>query len=399
MPQPGSLRSSADAQRAGNSYYRGMESEHIQTLVIGGGQAGLSVGYHLARRGRPFLIVDANERVGDSWRQRWDSLRLFTPARWDSLDGMRFPAAPHSFPTKDAMADYLESYATHFKLPIRHGTRIERLRRDGGQYIASTRDREFIADHVVVAMSSYQSPRVPAFSPDLAPDIVQIHSRDYKSPAQLRDGGVLIVGAGNSGAEIAMDLVARHRVCVSGRDTGEIPFRVNGLAARLFLLRIIFRLVFHRILTIRTPLGRKASTSLLTKGGPLIRTRSKDLAGAGVERVSRVAGVRNGLPLLDDGTTLDVTNVIWCSGFTPGFSWIDLPIFDERGVPIHHGGVVTSEPGLFFVGLQFLYAASSTMIHGVGRDADRIAGVIDSRLRAYSMRAAPGDVDRAAAMA
>lgn len=376
-----------------------MKSEHVETLVIGGGQAGLSVGYHLARRGRRFLIVDANARVGDSWRQRWDSLKLFTPARWDSLDGMPFPAPPYSFPTKDAMANYLESYAAHFRLPIRHHTRVERLRREGNTYIATTRDCEFVADHVVIAMSSYQSPRVPAFSAQLRPDIVQIHSRDYKSPSQLRDGGVLIVGAGNSGAEIAMDVVSRHRVWVSGRDTGQIPFRVNSLAARLFLLRIVFRLVFHRIFTIRTALGRKVRRSELTKGGPLIRTRSKDLAAAGIERVPRVAGVQNGLPLLDDGRTIDVTNIIWCSGYTPGCSWIDLPILDQHGVPIHDAGVVTSEPGLYFVGLLFLYAFSSTMIHGVGRDADRIAGVIDARVRAYSMSAGPGAVDRAEAIA
>lgn len=376
-----------------------MQSEHIETLVIGGGQAGLSVGYHLARRGRTFLILDANQRIGDSWRHRWDSLRLFTPARWDSLDGMRFPAPPHSFPTKDAMADYLESYAAHFKLPVRSGTKVERLRRDGNKYVATTRDRTFIADHVVVAMSSYQSPRLPAFGAQLKPDIVQIHSRDYKNPSQLREGDVLIVGAGNSGAEIAMDLVSRHRILMSGRDTGEIPFRVNSLAARLFLLRVVFRLVFHRLFTIKTPLRRKARAAETMKGGPLIRTRSKDLAAAGVERVSRVVGVRDGLPLLDDGRVMNVANVVWCSGFTPGFSWIDLPILDAHGVPRHDGGVVTTEPGLYFVGLLFLYAFSSTMIHGVGRDADRIAGVIDRRVRAYSMNAGPGVVDRADAIA
>jgi putative flavoprotein involved in K+ transport len=376
-----------------------MESERIETLVIGGGQAGLSVGYHLARRGRRFLILDANERIGDSWRHRWDSLRLFTPARWDSLDGMPFPAPPHSFPTKDAMANYLESYAAHFKLPVRSGTKVERLHREGNTYIATTRDRTFIADHVVVAMSSYQSPRVPAFGAQLKPDIVQIHSCDYKNPAQLREGDVLIVGAGNSGAEIAMDLVSRHRIVMSGRDTGEIPFRVNSLAARLFLLRVVFRLVFHRIFTIKTALGRKARSTETTKGGPLIRTRSKDLAAAGVERVSRVVGVRDGLPLLADGRVMDVANIVWCSGFTPGFSWIDVPILDAHGVPRHDGGVVTTEPGLYFVGLLFLYAFSSTMIHGVGRDADRIAGVIDRRVRAYSMNAGPGVVDRADAMA
>jgi putative flavoprotein involved in K+ transport len=375
-----------------------MQPEHIETIVIGAGQAGLSVGYHLARRGRPFVILDANQRIGDAWRQRWDSLKLFTPARWDSLDGMRFPAPAHSFPTKDAMADYLESYATHFKLPVRNGVRVERLRRDGQKYIATAGDRTFVADHVVVAMSSYQSPRIPDFAAELRRDIVQIHSRDYKNPSQLREGAVLIVGAGNSGAEIAMDLVSRHRVVVAGRDTGEIPFRVNSLAARLFLLRIVFRLVFHRIFTIRTPFGRKVRGTELTKGGPLIRTRSRDLAAAGVERLPKVVGVQNGLPLLEDGRTIDVANIVWCSGFTPGFSWIDLPILDGRGVPVHDGGVVQSEPGLYFVGLLFLYAFSSTMIHGVGRDADRIAGVIDARARAYSMSAAPG-VGRVDAMA
>jgi putative flavoprotein involved in K+ transport len=376
-----------------------MESERVETLVIGGGQAGLSVGYHLSRRGRPFVILDANERIGDSWRQRWDSLKLFTPARWNGLDGMPFPAPPHSFPTKDAMADYLESYAAHFNLPVRSGIRVEHLRREGREYVATTRDRTFIASHVVVAMSSYQSPRVPGFGKELRPEIVQMHSRDYKNPNQLRPGAVLIVGAGNSGAEIAIDLVPHHRVWVSGRNTGEIPFRVNGWLARLLLLRIIFRLVFHRILTIRTPFGRKMRASATHKGGPLIRTRSRDLAAAGVERVPKVVGAQNGLPLLEDGRTLDIANVVWCSGFTPGFSWIDVPVLDAHGEPRHDGGVVTSEPGLYFVGLQFLYAVSSTMIHGMGRDADRIAGVIDARVRAYSMNAGPGVVDRVDAIA
>ena len=160
-----SVHTSVDAERASTSYHVAMESERIETLVIGGGQAGLSVGYHLAKRGRPFLILDANQRIGDSWRQRWDSLRLFTPARWDGLDGMPFPAPSQSFPTKDAMADYLESYAAHFRLPVRNGMRVERLSRDGAKYIAATRTRTFIADHVVVAMSSYQTPRVPHSAP------------------------------------------------------------------------------------------------------------------------------------------------------------------------------------------------------------------------------------------
>ena len=376
-----------------------MESERIETLVIGGGQAGLSVGYHLAKRGRPFLILDANQRIGDSWRQRWDSLRLFTPARWDSLDGMPFPAPSQSFPTKDAMADYLESYAAHFRLPVRNGMRVERLSRDGGKYIAETRTRTFIADHVVVAMSSFQTPRVPAFGAELRPDIVQLHSRDYKNPSQLRDGGVLIVGAGNSGAEIAMDLASRHRIWMAGRDTGEIPFRINSPVARLILLRLVFRVLFHRVLTVGTALGRKARVVELSRGGKLIRTRSKDLAAVGVARVPKVVGVQQGLPLLEDGQTIEAANIVWCSGFSPGFSWIDLPVFDETGRPHQDRGVVPAEPGLYFVGLLFLYAFSSTMIHGVGRDAGRIAAVIDSRVRTGYSMSAPRDVERENAIA
>jgi putative flavoprotein involved in K+ transport len=354
--------------------------ERVETIVIGGGQAGLSAGYHLARRGRPFLILDANARVGDSWRQRWDTLRLFTSARWDGLDGLPFPAPPDSFPTKDAMADYLETYAAHFKLPIRHGERVERLHRHGRHYMVTTGTHIYEAEHVVVAMANYQVPRLPAFSAELNGDIVQIHSLDYRRPSQLRKGNVLIVGAGNSGAEIAMDLAPHHHILMSGRDTGQVPFKVDGLPARLFLLRLLFRLFFHRVFTIRTPLGRRLRRNVMAKGGPLIRTKQKDLAAVGIERVARVTGVRDGSPLLEDGRVLEIANVVWCSGFTPGFSWIHLPVFGSHGEPVHDGGVVASEPGLYFVGLHFLYAFSSSMIHGVGRDADRIADVIATRV-------------------
>jgi putative flavoprotein involved in K+ transport len=164
------------------------DPERIQTVVIGAGQAGLSVGYHLARRGLPFVILDANARVGDNWRKRWDSLRLFTPARYDGLVGMAFPGSPTAFPTKNEMADFLEAYATRFKLPIRSGVKVERLSRHGRGYLVSAGNQTIEADHVVVAMSNYQSPRVPAFSKDLDPGIRQIHSIDYRNPSQLQEG-------------------------------------------------------------------------------------------------------------------------------------------------------------------------------------------------------------------
>jgi putative flavoprotein involved in K+ transport len=359
------------------------QSERVQTVVIGAGQAGLSVGYHLAQRGLPFVILEANQRVGDSWRGRWDSLRLFTPARFDGIAGMPFPAPTDSFPTKDEMANYLESYAQQFALPVRTGVKVDRLSRQGGRYIVSAAGQRFEADHVVVAMATYQSRRVPPFAGKLDPAIVQLHSLDYRNPSQLRPGGVLIVGAGNSGSEIALELSrAGHKVWMSGRSTGEIPFRISGLAGRLFLVRLVLRFLFHRVLTTDTAIGRKARPKVISKGGPLIRVKARDLAAAGVEWVPRTAGVRNGLPVLEDDRVLDVANVIWCTGFHPGFSWIDLPVMGEDREPMQCRGVVASEPGLYFVGLHFLYAMSSTMIHGVGRDAEHVAEVIAGRVRA-----------------
>jgi putative flavoprotein involved in K+ transport len=355
------------------------EGQRFDVIVIGGGQAGLSVGYHLAQRGLRFLILEANERIGDSWRKRWDSLHLFTPARFDGLDGMAFPAPPDSFPTKDEMASYLEGYAKHFQLPVRTSAKVDRLTRHENHYVVTLGDVELEADHVVVAMANYQVRRVPAFAQELASDTVQLHSSEYRNPSQLVPGDVLIAGAGNSGSEIAIELSKSRRVSMSGRDTGHIPFRIGGFWGRLFLVRLVLRVLFHRVMTLRTALGRKVRAKMLSQGGPLIRVKPRDLSDAGVERVPRVVGVKDGRPLLEDGRRLDVRNVVWCTGYDPGLSWIDLPIFGEHGEPVHEGGVVVSEPGLYFVGRLFLYAASSVMVHGVGRDAERIVREIAAR--------------------
>jgi putative flavoprotein involved in K+ transport len=357
-------------------------AERFEVIVVGGGQAGLSVGYHLARRGIPFVILDAETRVGDSWRQRWDSLRLFSPARFDGLDGMPFPAPPDSFPTKDEMGDYLESYAARFQLPVRSGMRVERLTREGDRYVVIAGGRRFEAPHVVVGMGTYQAPKTPAFASELSPGITQLHSADYRRPSQLPPGGVLIVGAANSGAEIAMDLRrAGHAVWVSGRSPGQVPFRVDSPIALRVIVPVLFRGIFHRLLTVDTPLGRKARPQFVYQGTPLIRTREGDLAQAGVVRVGRTEGVKDGRPVLADGTVLDVNSVVWCTGFHIGPSWIEPPVFDEHGDPVQVRGVATGEPGLYFVGPHFLYSVSSAMIHGVGRDARRVADTIATRMK------------------
>jgi putative flavoprotein involved in K+ transport len=357
--------------------------ETVQVVVIGAGQAGLSTGYHLTRRGIGCVILEANDRIGDAWRRRWDSLRLFTPARFDGLDGMPFPAPAGTFPTKDEMAGYLEAYAARFELPVRTGVKVERLSRKGDRYLIEAAGGSWQADHVVVAMATYQRPKLPAFASELDPNIVQLHSGDYRNLGQLRAGGVLVVGAGNSGAEIALEAARGGRpTWLSGRATGHIPFRINGLAAKAGLVRLVLRVLFHRILTTSTPIGRKARPAVLARGGPLIRVKPRDLAAAGVQRVPRTTGVRGGRPELADGRVLDVANVVWCTGFHPGFSWIDLPVLDRAGEPVHDRGVVPGQPGLYFAGLHFLYAMSSTMIHGAGRDAEHIAETIRRRTRA-----------------
>jgi putative flavoprotein involved in K+ transport len=358
------------------------DAERFDVIVIGAGQSGLSVGHHLSRLGVSYVIVDSHDRVGDAWRERWDSLRLFTPARFNGLDGMRFPAPPHTFPTKDEMADYLESYAAHFRLPVRLGTRVEKLTREELGYVVLAGGRRLEANHVVVAMSSYQRPRVPRFAAQLDPRIVQMTSLEYRRPTQLPVGDVLVVGAANSGAEIALDLAREgRRVWMWGRHPGQIPFPIENPVALRVVVPVLFRVVFHRVLTTDTPIGRRARPNFMSKGLPLIRSKLAHLAAAGVTCVPRTEAVRDGKPQLADGTVLEVGSVVWCTGFDIGRSWIDLPVFDAHEEPVQSKGMVPGEPGLYFVGPHFLYSASSTMIHGIGRDARRVAETIGGRLR------------------
>jgi putative flavoprotein involved in K+ transport len=350
----------------------------IDTVVIGGGQVGLTVGYHLKRQGREFLILDAGDRVGDSWRNRWDSLLLFTPARYNGLPGARFPAAASSYVDKDQMAAYLESYAERFGLPVRNRSRVRNLSRAGERFLVQTDDMTYEASNVIVAMGNSQVPRVPSFSADLDPSIVQMHSRDYRNVSQLAPGKVLVVGVGNSGADISIEVARTHPTVLAGKETAHVPFRIETFIARHLLIKLV-RFLGHHVLTVRTPVGRKVRPKLLTAAAPLVRVKPKDIDAAGIERVGRITGVTGGKPVTEDGTALDVRNVIWCTGWRPGFSWIDLPIFGDRQEPVHERGIVESEPGLYFVGLHFLYSITSETITGHQRDAKRITDHLAAR--------------------
>lgn len=371
-----------------------MSTESIETLVIGGGQAGLVTGYHLKKLGRPFVILDANARTGDSWRNRWDSLRLFSPARVSGLDGMRFPAAGASYPSKDQVADYMEAYVSRFKLPIQHNTEVTRLGREDGRFVVETGDGAIHADNVVVAMATTQLPHIPSFADKLRANVFQVHSRDYRNPSQLKPGPTLVVGMGNSGADIALELSATHQTWIAGKPVAVVPWPIDRWFARHVLARgIVF--LGHHVLSIRTPIGRRVRPKVLTKGAPLVRVKPLDLAHAGVRNVPRIVDVRDGLPVTEDGDVLEVQNVVWCTGFRPGFGWIDLPVLGDGGLPRHVAGVVRGEPGLYFVGLHFLYSFSSETLIGISRDAKRIASHIaaEARVRAAIAAAAGSPVD------
>ena len=354
--------------------------EHYETIVIGGSQAGLTAGYYLARKGREFVILEANESVGDAWRNRWDSLRLFTPAKFSRLPGMKIPgASAWDFVTKDEMADYLEAYARRFRLPVQTNVAVERLTKTGGRFVVSAGDRRFEAENVIVATGAHRIPRVPDFTSELDPAIVQMHSSEYFNPSQLAEGDVLVVGAGNSGAEIAYELIETRRCVLAGKSPGQIPVPHGTLRFRPGFR--VFRFLGHRVLRVDTLIGRKLGPKLLQTADPLIRRREQDLVAVGIERVGRVVGAERGLPLLEDGSVVDVPNVIWCTGFRTDFQWIDLPVFDGEGQPEHYRGVVDSEPGLHFLGLVFQYSFSSDVLPGRGRDARYIAKHIAARKR------------------
>jgi putative flavoprotein involved in K+ transport len=361
--------------------------ERHETVVVGGGQAGLSVGYFLKRQGHSVVILDASERIGDSWRKRWDSLRLYSPAFRDGLPGMPFPAPRSAYPTKDEMGDYLEAYATRFELPVRTGVSVDALTRESGRYVANAGDSRFEADNVVVATGVFQKPYTPKFASGLDPHIRQLHSNDYRRLSQLQEGPVLVVGASHSGSDIAYEASTSHEVVLSGTDTGQIPVPVESRRGRLFFRLLVFAGTY--ILSVDTPMGRKMRPHVRHGGGPLLRYRKKDLLAAGVERVlARTVGVENGLPVLDDGRALDVRNVIWCTGFRPDFGWIRFPFeIGEDGYPVQYRGAATSSPGLYFAGLPFLHSFASMLIAGSGRDSERIARhIVTERARQLDAR-------------
>jgi putative flavoprotein involved in K+ transport len=364
--------------------------EKIEAVVVGAGQAGLASAYELAQRGVSHVVLEAGRQVGDQWRNRWDSLRLFTPARFDGLPGSKFPAPPDSFPGKDQLADYLEAYGREHRLPIRTGVRALSLERAGAGYRLETSAGTIEAGHVVVA-TGYQGPKIPALAADIRPEIRQLHASKYRNASQLT-GDVLVVGAGTSGVEIAIEAAkAGHKTVLAGRGTGAIPPIFYALEGKFFWFYA------NKVASVRTPVGRRMKPFVLHHGAPLIRVTMREALAAGVERAPRVTSVDAGLPVCDGGRRMQPQTIVWCTGFARDYSWIRFPVAGDDGYPKHVGGVADGEKGLYFMGLPFQTRLASGLIGGQGPDAEFVAETIATRLAEVRRGALPAAAPAAAA--
>jgi putative flavoprotein involved in K+ transport len=344
-----------------------------EVVVVGGGQAGLAIGYFLAQQGRDFAILEAEGEPAAAWRARWDSLRLFTPVRYSSLPGLPFPCDPDAYPTRDEVAAYLTEYARHFELPVELDSRVHSIGRTNGSYRVELDDRTYEADQVVVATGPFQVPFVPPIAEDLDPEVVQLHSTAYRSPQDIPEGPVLVVGGGNTGFQIAEELSASREVTLS------IGSRQTPLPQRLFGRDLFWYLEATGLIrkTTASRIGRRLAgrDTLIGSSSRAIQRRH------GVRLHSRAVGAAGRAVTFSDGEQLEPGTVIWATGFTVDHSWVDVPVFDDRGRVVHQRGV-TESPGLYFLGLSWLHTRGSALIGWVKDDAEHLAQTISTFQRA-----------------
>ena len=339
-------------------------TNHRDVVVVGAGQAGLAIGHFLAQQGTDFTILEAAAEPAAAWRDRWDSLKLFTSARYDSLPGMEFPGDPDRYPTRDEVADYLTDYARRFELPVELNSRVRSIRKTAQAYFLELDDRTYEADQVVVATGPFQVPFVPPIAGGLGDGVVQMHSTGYRSPESVPDGRVLVVGGGNTGFQIAEELSASREVHLSvGSRQTPLPQRILGRDLFWYLDA--------------TGLIRKTTDSRI---GKLMRKREDTLIGSsprrargyGIELHGRAVAAAGSTVSFADGADLDVRGVIWATGFRVDHSWIDVRVFDENGRAVHERGVTTS-PGLYFLGQLWQHTRGSALLGWVKDDAAYIA--------------------------
>ncbi len=352
-----------------------------EVIVVGGGQAGLAMGHFLLGRGRDFVILEAADQPAAAWRRRWDSLRLFTPARYSALPGLSFPGEPDRYPTRDQVAAYLSDYARQFELPVELSSRVESLRRIEGAYVLEVGERRYEADQVVVATGPFQVPRIPAIAHSLSDSVVQLHSSDYRSPSDVPEGPVLVVGGGNSGFQIAEELASSHQVHLA------VGSRQTPLPQRLFGRDLFWYLEATGLIkrTVESRIGQR-----LSGRDTLIGSSPRAIRRRGVEVHPRAVAAEGSTVTFDDGAKLDIRAVIWATGFRSDYSWIDAPVFDSGGAVAHRRGV-TEAPGLYFLGLTWQHTRGSALLGWVKDDAEYLAQRIDEFSAAASRGPAPSE--------
>jgi putative flavoprotein involved in K+ transport len=352
---------------------RATPADRYDVVVVGGGQAGLAMGYFLAQQGLRFTILEAADQPAATWRKRWDSLKLFTPVRYDSLPGLAFPGDPDSYPGRTEVADYLTEYARQFDLPVELGSRVRNVQQSDGAYLVELDDRSYIADQVVVATGPFQIPFVPELANRLAPDVMQLHSIDYRTPDSLPAGPVLVVGGGNTGFQIAAELAASHEVHLSvGSRQTPLPQRIFGgdlfryLEATGLMGKTVTSRIGRRMQHRETLIG-SSPRALRRRHGVRLHPRTTEASGRSVS--------------FGDGTHLTVNSVIWATGFRLDHSWIDVPVFDVHGRVVHERGV-TASPGLYFLGLPWQHTRGSALLGWVKDDAEHLSQQIAAMVRA-----------------
>jgi putative flavoprotein involved in K+ transport len=340
----------------------------LDVLVVGAGQAGLTAGYHLQQAGLRFLIVDGADRVGSAWAERWDSLVLFTPRRYNAMPGVEFTGDPDREPTRDEVIDYLHRYATELALPVELERPVTALELRDGRFAAETPAGTILADQVVVATGPFQRPRLPAFASSVAADVFQVHSTGYRRPSDLPPGQVVVVGGGNTGYQIAEELAAGRRVVLA------VGSRQTPLPRRLLGRQIFWWLTKLGILSasVESRLGRR-----LSERETLIGSSPRKARRAGIELKPRVVDASGRTLRFADGTQTEAAAVIWATGYRPDHSWIKLPVVADGRVRHRRG--VTDQPGLYFLGLSWQHTRGSALLGLVGDDARHISEQVTAR--------------------
>jgi putative flavoprotein involved in K+ transport len=372
-------------RRIGGKALKEMAAQQYDVVVVGAGQAGLAMGHALARRGRRFLILDVADSVGSAWRDRWDSLRLFTPRRYSGLPGLSFPGDPEGYPDRDEVIAYLERYADTFNLPVELDSPVRRITVGASGYVLDVDGRTITAEQVVVATGPFQTPYVPEVAERLAPEVFQTHSTGYRRPGDVPHGSILVVGGGNTGFQIAKELAASHGVqlAVGSRQT-PLPQRLLGRDLFWWLTKL--RLLS---ITVDSPVGRR-----MRHRETLIGSSPRELRRRyGVELRGRVVDATGRTVRFADGTELDVDAVIWATGYRSDYSWIDLPVFGPDGRLRHQRGVTTA-PGLYFLGLTWQHTRGSALLGWVKDDAGFIAEQIDALERGEPRSAEVGALEQ-----